>query len=263
MDESDSLRKLVIGIAALALLFLFTACDVTLGSGPVGSGVETASKRETAAFSRVDLRGDANVSIVVGQARSVTVRGDDNLLDRVKTKVEGDTLVISTRPHRSKIGISVKIRVPKLNGTELSGSGTIDVHKLSGASFSADLSGSGEIELAGEVDELVLDLSGSGKARLHNVSAREMQLSIPGSGEIDASGTADSLEIDIPGSGAAYLDSLSAREAQADISGSGEVSLKTTTSLKASISGSGEISYLGHPRQLSKDVSGSGTISPR
>ena len=90
-----------------------------------------------------------------------------------------------------------------------------------------------------------------------------MQLSIPGSGEIDASGTADSLEIDIPGSGAAYLDSLSAREAQADVSGSGEVSLKATSSLKASISGSGEISYVGHPRHLSKDVSGNGTISPR
>lgn len=259
----DGLRKSVIGIAALALLVLLTACSVELGRGPKGSGIETTSKRDTVAFSRVDLRGAAQVSIVVGQARSVTVCGDDNLIGRVKTKVEGDTLVISTRRYSSKIGISVKIRVPTLNGTELSGSGTIDVHKLSGASFSADLSGSGEIELDGEVDQLVLDLSGSGEARLDGVSAGAMQLSIPGSGEIYASGTADSLEIDIPGSGAACLDSLSAREAQANVSDSGEVSLKATSSLKASISGSGEISYLGHPRHLSKDVSGSGTIGPR
>lgn len=263
MNESDSLRKLVIGIAVLALAFLLTACDVTLGSGPVGSGVERASKRETAAFSRVDLRGAADVSIVVGPARSVTVRGDDNLLDRVKTKVDGDTLVISTRRYRSKIGMSVEVSVPKLNGTELSGSGTIDAHNLSGASFAADLSGSGEIELDGQADELVLALSGSGEARLDGVSAGAMRLSIRGSGEIDASGTTDSLEIEIPGSGAAYLDSLSAREVQADISGSGEVSLKATSSLKASISGSGAISYSGSPRQVIKDVSGSGIIGPR
>jgi hypothetical protein len=239
----DGLRKLVIGVAALALLVLLTACEVELGSGPKGSGVETTSRRATAAFTRVDLRGDAQVSIVAGRTRSVTVRGDDNLIGRVKTKVEGDTLVISTRHYRSKIGMSVEIGVPALNGVELSGSGSIDVHELSGAFFSAGLSGSGEIEVDGTVDELDLDISGSG--------------------DISASGTAGSLEVEIPGSGGAHLDRLSALKARANISGSGDVSLRATTSLNASISGSGDISYAGRPRHLIKDVSGSGTISAR
>ena len=241
----DGLRKLALGLAALVLLVLLTACsiDVQIGPGPKGSGIETSSKREVAAFSRVDLRGAADVSIVAGRARSVTVRGDDNLIGRVKTKVEGDTLVISSRPYRSEIGISVEIGVPTLNGVELSGSGTMDVHKLSGASFSADLSGSGEMEIEGKVGEL--------------------ELGIPGSGDVDADGTTDSLKVEIRGSGDAQLDRLSARNAQADISGSGDVSLRATTSLEASISGSGDISYSGNPGHVSKKISGSGTISAR
>ncbi len=259
----DSLRKLVIGIAALALLVLLTACEVSLGLGPSGSGIEKSSKRETAAFSRVELRGDADVSIVAGRARSVTVRGDDNLLGRVKTRVEGGTLVISTRRYRSEIGMSVEIRVPVLKGVELGGSGTIDVHELSGASFSADLSGSGDIEVDGKVDALDLDISGSGDVRLDGISARDSRLRISGSGGIDASGKTDSLEVEIPGSGEAQLDRFSAREAQVSISGSGDVSLRASDSLEASISGSGEVSYTGHPRRVSKDVSGSGSISAR
>lgn len=251
------------GLAALALLALLTACSVEIGLGPKGSGIEASSRRETAAFSRVDLRGDAQVSIAAGQARSVTVRGDDNLIDRVKTKVEGDTLVISTDPYRSEIGMLVEIGVPALNGVELSGSGAIDVHKLSGASFSADLSGSGDLEIDGKVDELELDISGSGETWLDNISANDIRLGIDGSGDISANGTTDSLEVDIPGSGEAQLDHLSALRAQVDISGSGDVSLRATTSLKASISGSGDISYGGSPRHVSKKVSGSGTISAR
>jgi hypothetical protein len=259
----DGLRKSVIGIAALALLVLLTACSVELGRGPKGSGIETTSRRDSAAFSRVDLRGDARVSIVVGQARSVIVRGDDNLIGRVKTKVEGDTLVISTRGYRSGIGMSVEIGIPALSGAELSGSGTLDVHKLRGASFSADLSGSGDMKIDGKVDELDLDISGSGEAWLDGVSTADAQLGIGGSGEISASGRTDSLEIEIPGSGEAQLDRFSAHTAQADISGSGDVSLRATNSLEASISGSGNISYAGSPRQVSKDVSGSGSISAR
>lgn len=259
----DGLRKLAIGLAALALLVLLTACEIQIGTGPKGSGIEASSKRETAAFSRIDLRGDAQVSIVAGRASSVTVRGDDNLMSRVKTRVEGDTLVISTRNYRSEIGMSVEIGVPALNGVELSGSGAIDVHKLSGASFSADLSGSGDMKIDGKVDELELDISGSGETWLDNISANDIRLGIGGSGDISASGTTDSLEVEIPGSGEAQLDHLAALRAQVDISGSGDVSLRATTSLKASISGSGDISYGGSPGHVSKKVSGSGTISAR
>jgi hypothetical protein len=52
-----------------------------------------------------------------------------------------------------------------------------------------------------------------------------------------------------------------ARDATASIDGSGSIVLNATHSLDASISGSGSILYTGNPAQVTKSVSGSGTIS--
>jgi hypothetical protein len=262
---NDGLRKLALAIGALALVLLLSACSIDVGvdigdRGPKGSGVAATSKRRTAAFDRVELRGAADVTIAVGKARSVSVRGDDNLLGRVKTRVEGDTLVISTRPYRSKIGIEVEVNVPALKEVELSGSGEMDVSNVNAATFSAALSGSGELWLEGRADRLVLDLSGSGDAQLDNIAAQDMRLSIGGSGEIVATGTTRSLQVEIPGSGEADLNGLTASHARASVSGSGDISLVATESLDASVSGSGDISYAGNPRTVTKNVGGSGSI---
>jgi hypothetical protein len=248
--------------AALALLSLLTACSVKLDIGSVtGSGVEKISTRQTAAFSRVDLKGSMRVTIVVGQPRSVTVRGDDNLIGEIRTRVEGETLAISNRhSYRSKIGLTVAIRVPTLTAVELSGSGTIDVQDVKGASFAVDLSGSGDIAVTGEATRIDLSISGSGKAKLNGLEAHEVRADLSGSGDIEASGKTDQLDISVPGSGDVRFDRLVARDAHVDISGSGDVRVWAADSLTADISGSGEIRYAGNPHQVNKDVSGSGAI---
>ena len=65
----------------------------------------------------------------------------------------------------------------------------------------------------------------------------------------------------IGGSGTALLSRLTARDATASIEGSGTIVLTATHSLDASISGSGTILYTGNPAQITKSVTGSGTIS--
>lgn len=247
--------------SGLTALFLLGACDMELASELKGSGAKKTERRNTGAFTRVDLEGAAEVAIVVGKARSVKVSGDDNLLSNLRTEVEGDTLVISTRhSYRSRIGMLVEIGVPALNGVDLTGSGKIRIRELEGDFFTATLSGSGYLDLAGVTGEIDLELQGSGRARLDRFRATQTRLSISGSGEITASGQTDSLEVEIPGSGNASLDELSASNVTAAIDGSGAVSLVATGTLDASISGSGSITYAGNPRDVSKNVSGSGAI---
>ncbi len=247
--------------SGLTALFLLGACDMELASELKGSGAKKTERRDTGAFTRVDLEGAAEVAIVVGQARSVKVSGDDNLLSNLRTDVEGDTLVISTRhSYRSRIGMLVEIRVPALNGVDLTGSGKIRVRELEGDLFTATISGSGILEITGGANDFDLDLQGSGKARLDQILATSTRLSISGSGQITASGKTASLDVEIPGSGNASLDKLSAADVKAAISGSGAVSLMATSTLDASITGSGSITYAGDPHDVSKSVSGSGAI---
>ena len=248
--------------AALALLFLLTACACDLDLHTMkGSGAERTTTRQTAAFTRVDLKGSMRVTVVVGRPRSVTISGDDNLIGNVRTKVEGETLAISNRhSYRSKIGLTVAIRVPTLTAVELSGSGSIDVKDVQGASFAADLSGSGKITANGKAARLDLDISGSGSARLDGLAAQEVRAELSGSGDIEAYGKTDRLDVSIPGSGDVRFDRLVARDVRIDISGSGDVRVWAVDSLVADISGSGDIAYAGNPHQVSKDVSGSGEI---
>jgi hypothetical protein len=257
-------KRLAAAGAAFALLFILSACDCDYHHTVKGSGAEKTSARQTAAFSRVDLKGSMRVTIVVGEPRSVTVHGDDNLIGEVRTKVEGETLAISNRhPYRSKIGLSVAIRVPTLTAVELSGSGTIDVQDVQGASFAAGLSGSGEIALSGKPARLDLSISGSGAAKLDRLEARDVRVDLSGSGDVEANGKTERLDVSIPGSGDAQLNRLVARDVHVDISGSGDVEVRAVDSLAAEISGSGEIEYAGNPRRVEKDVSGSGEIKAR
>ena len=84
---------------------------------------------------------------------------------------------------------------------------------------------------------------------------------LSGSGTIHAAGTTARLDVAIDGSGTGTLSQLIARDAMASINGSGSIVLTATHSLDASISGSGSILYTGNPAQVTKSVSGSGTIS--
>lgn len=249
---------------AVALIFLLTACDCDLHRAVKGSGIVKTSTRQTAAFSRVDLKGSMDVTIVVGEPRSITIRGDDNLIGDVRTKVEGETLTLSNRhPYRSKIGLLVAIHVPALSGVELNGSGTIDVQGVEGASFAADLSGSGDITAIGSASRLDLSISGSGNATLGALEAQDVRIEISGSGNIEAYGKTERLAVSIPGSGNVRADRLVARDVNADISGSGDIRAWAVDRLAADISGSGEIAYGGNPRRVEKDVRGSGEIHAR
>jgi hypothetical protein len=260
--RTNSANWLAITGAAALLFFLLSACELEIHQAVKGSGIEKASTRRTASFTRVDLKGSMRVAIVVGEPLSVIVRGDDNLIGRVRTRVKGETLTISNdRLYRSKIGLSVAIHVPTLTAIDLSGSGTIEVRNVQGTRFIADLSGSGEIALDGKPDRLDLDISGSGDIQVDRLEARKVYGEISGSGEITANGTTERLDISIPGSGEAQLERLIARDVQVDISGSGDARVWAGGSLDAEISGSGDIEYAGNPRRVVKDVSGSGEIN--
>jgi hypothetical protein len=256
------IQRLAAAGAVAALLMLLSACQVGIHGTVMGSGTEKTSVRQTAAFTRVDLKGSMRVTITVGQRLLVTVSGDDNLIGGVTIKVEGETLAISNqRPYSSEIGLTVAIYVPTLTGVELSGSGTIDVQGLQGATFAADLSGDGAITVSGTTARLALSISGSGSAQFDGLKAQNVQVDISGDATVWASGKTDQLEVSIPGSGHARLEHLAARDARVSISGDGDVRVWAVDSLVASIGGSGHIAYTGNPQRVDKSVSGDGTIT--
>ena len=160
----------------------------------------------------------------VGARQSVIVHADSNLLGRVTTQVSSGSLVIGNTPGNlnARSPMFVAVSVPSLDALTVQGSGNISVT---------------------------------------GINSPSLVVRLPGSGTIHAAGTTARLDAAIGGSGTALLSRLIARDATASIDGSGSIVLTATHSLDASISGSGTILYTGNPAQVTKSVTGSGTIS--
>jgi hypothetical protein len=189
---------------------------------PVGSGRAATVVRHVPPFRRVELAGSSNVMVTAGQARSVAVTADDNLLRRVTTRVRGGILVIDTvGSYSTRVPMIVRVSVPSLRSLSLSGSGTVGATGISERQLTISLSGSGVVRAGGRVDRLAVTLSGSGDAQLGG---------------------------------------LRARDARAVVAGSGRIVVRATRTLVASVPGSGAVFYLGHPAKVTRTVTGSGAV---
>jgi putative autotransporter adhesin-like protein len=213
----------VFAIAAALVIVLAGTYTWSHPSGAQGSGRAASETRHVAAFRTVELAGGNNVTISVGRRQAVVVRGDDNLLHRVTTRVQGGSLVIgATGSFSTKAPMHVEVTMPSLRALTLSGSGTIVAEGV-------------------QTPRLGVTLSGSGTVRV--------------------SGSAGRLDAVLDGSGNLQLSQLVARDARAAVNASGLIMVNATHSLDAAVGGSGAIVYTGSPAHVTQSVSGSGAIT--
>jgi hypothetical protein len=205
----------------LAVSVVLLSCHV---NGLRGSGRHVEQAREVTAFKRIEVRGSTDVEVTAGQALKVVVSGDDNIVPHIRTRVDGDTLVIDMEPgNYFKSNDLVTISTPALEAVTITGSGDVDAHHISADRFAVQITGSGDFKAEGK--------------------AAELQASVTGSGDMSLYG-------------------LATRRAEVSVRGSGDVQVNSAESLKASVSGSGDVRYRGSPRDKNIDVRGSGSVEP-
>ena len=222
-----------IALVSAAALVLLTGCgshsastrqESTATGGTEGSGVLATQNRNVADFTRLDLAGTSKVVVRVGPPKSVVIRGDDNLLRLITTKVADGTLVVSQAgDFNSHRGIQVDVTIPSLAGVTLSGTGDLAVTGVRAGRFKVDLSGAGRLEVSGTAKRVDASLTGVGNARLGRL-----------------------LSIDT----------------HVVISGTGSATVVATKSLDASVSGTGRVTYHGNPQHIKTSVTGTGAVIP-
>ena len=100
----------------------------------------------------------------------------------------------------------------------------------------------------------------AGDVQIDALTADEVTAKISGSGEIDLAGNATAQDVTISGSGKYLAGDLCSDSVKVSISGSGDATVCATESLDSSISGSGSVNYYGRP-SISTSGSGSGKIN--
>jgi len=236
-------------LATLSLVVLFTAsCSAQWGKRVKGNGNVTTIERSVGEYDAIGLSGWFDLDLVAGEEGEITLEGESNLLQHIKTEVKNGKLSIKVekgynlKPSSWNDGIKITVPVESINAVALSGSGDI-VGKttIKTDNFKTAMSGSGDITLDVEANSIDAAMSGSGDITL-NGSTRDFEATISGSGDIKAYG-------------------LEADNVDATVSGSADIKVTANKMLKARVSGSGDISYRGNPEKVDTKTSGSGDIS--
>lgn len=194
----------------------------------------------------ISLEEAARVSIHQGDVQQVTVRGHQNILDRLRERVDNGLWEIELgNACFYDLDLQIDITVKDLRKVILAGSGDIIID---------DFKDQGNLDLL---------ISGSGYIRLGEFTGTEkLDVIISGSGDVNANADfpdLEELDITISGSGdfEGYL--LETARCDATITGSGDIYTRVADHLNVIISGSGDVHYKGFPT-IDVTITGSGRV---
>jgi hypothetical protein len=239
---------LVLILCSLVLAGCGVSFDIGIfGERIRGSGDIITEARAVSDFQRIDILGSGDLIITQGDHYSLTVETDDNLMEYVKTEVQGMTLELSYTEQalgknlQPTQGFVYRVTVQELEAVEIAGSGTITAASL-------------------ESEMLVITVAGSGEVRIDELTTDDLSLQIIGSGDADLGGVARQQSFVIAGSGTIDAGDLRGEAVVVTIPGSGSATVWATDSLQVNIAGSGDVDYYGRPA-VSQTILGSGRVS--
>lgn len=209
-----------IGAGAIAIAF-GELDDVDIGSRDKTEDV--VQSFELRDFDKIDIAGVYELNVAVGSDFSVEIAGPEDEMSRVDARVEDGSLVLDQRKRDkgegrrfNRHGVTAKVTMPSIAALDVSGVVDGSVDGIAGGDFAVNLSGVGDVHLAGECSALTARVSGVG--------------------DLDA-------------------EDLKCKTAKVRVSGVGDASVFASEAVEASISGMGGIDIYGEPASVEKSGS--------
>lgn len=207
----------------------------------------TVSRAVSGAFNSIDISAPvtAHVHVQPGATASLNFSGHKNLIEHLKTEVEGNTLHIEGR-HSINFDwdddIVADITVSSLKELSIHGAADADVNgDVTGSDLRLVISGAGDVTVEKiNVDKLEAKISGAGNVELNSGTVGDAYYKVSGAGNINSFG-------------------VHANNVAAKVSGAGGINVYAEKTLDAKVSGAGSIQYKG-PASVKSETSGIGSI---
>jgi hypothetical protein len=184
------------------------------------------------------------VIITQGEAESLTIETDDNLMKYITSEVCDGTLELGfTENVRFDPipSIVFRVNVNDLKALESVGAGSLEMEKLN-------------------TDQLEISTSGAGSITIDELSVTDLVVAADRTGSIELSGTANTQEIQLLGTDDYEAPDLESQTAAVSITGTGSVMIWVLDSLDVVINGVGEVSYFGSPN-VTQSITGNGSLT--
>ena len=240
-------------IVILLIAAVSTACGLPFQPRLVrGSGNVLVEERAVSGFDKILVEGAGRIILTQGNEESLTIETDDNLMKYIKAEVIGNTLeigfaddvVFSSGKGQFALdptdGFIFRISVINLQAIAVSGAADIEMEKI-------------------KTDRFDIDLSGAGQVTIGDLDAVSLKVVVSGAGDVDIAGRVEDQVIRLSGLGRYQSFNLESQEASITISGAGGANVWATKSLDVSISGAGDVKYYGNPA-VNPSISGVGRI---
>lgn len=242
----------------------------------------TKQTRKTASFDAIRINCSADVYLTQGNNQSVVVETEKRNQDKILTRVQGNTLVITTKSYISFFTrrLRVYVEIPTIKSLEVNGSGNIHANSIQGNDLAiaikgsgdvnvgalhfdgltAHIVGSGDLSFSGQVSMLKLSITGSGDAHINNLHGNKADLKVAGSGDIFILGSASEAVVMLQGSGDLRGSQFTVSKAITNQLGSGDIHIHVNDDLSAIIKGSGDFYLGGNPKVVNSEIHGSGEL---
>jgi hypothetical protein len=204
------------------MLVVMMALSAALVAGcVVGEGPVVSETREVRTFDRIEAGSGIHVSMRIGPAQDLEVRGQENVLGAITTDVEGGTLKIEARDDFTSVEpVTVTIVAPALAGISMSGGAQATIEGLDATSLEIDIRGGARATVIGAAATVELKADGGAVAELGDLAAVRMTIDVAGG----ASATVSASEgITGAASGGSTLTVLGDAEVDVQTSGGAEV----------------------------------------
>ena len=240
-------------LVVLVIAAVTAACAVPFKPRMVrGSGDVVVEDRRVSGFDKILIEGAGKIILTQGSSETLSVETDNNIMEYIKTEVNGDTLEIGFEDNvvfssgRGRIaldptdGFIFRISVIDLQAITVSGAADIEAGKL-------------------KSDQLDITFSGAGQVSVDDLNVDHLSVLVSGAGDVDMTGKVVSQTVRLSGLGRYRAFDLESQKADVIISGAGGADVWVADYLDVTISGAGDVKYYGDP-SVTPEISGIGRI---
>ena len=227
----------------LAGIMLLTLTLSSVKAQTKGNGNVTTQERQVSSFEAIKVGCAINLYIQQGQQQLVKVETDDNLQDKIITKVSNGTLNLSCNNINNASKMNVYVTVVNLNNLDASGAAkVIGETSIKSEVFGLYASGASKVRMHIETGSFNNETSGAADNSL-TLIAKTANTEISGAGNLTLKGTAEKHNTEVSGAGNLKALEFITDYTNADVSGAGNARIMARQQLKADLSGAGSISY--------------------
>ncbi|NVO19087.1 MAG: DUF2807 domain-containing protein [Bacteroidetes bacterium] len=226
-------------IVALILL-AFTA---SVNAQSKGNGNITRQDRQVAAFDAIEVGCAINLFLSQGETQSVSVEADENLQEKINTKVSNGLLSLSCDNVRNATKMNIYVTITKLTKLEANGAAVVKgTTPINTDQTSIISSGAAKINLELKSRSIYTEVSGASKNHLQ-IEADIVNSEVSGAANLKIIGLAKEHKTNVSGAGSLKAVEFVTDNTNAEVSGAGNASVMARKQLKADLSGAGSITY--------------------